>query len=148
LGWDLNSVNVVFNLFKSRAFLILGITLAAFGVRVNLFEDREAGAQMDVVFLALAALNFWSAAWVFTNQLAFWFGALGLRAFPVAFWLFTNCLAFRFGGLAMGDTVWGLADIYTFRAVISFTSFIWAHDGAIRSLTLNITNCVFGFLAT
>jgi hypothetical protein len=103
---------------------------------------------MDVVVFTLAALNFWSAARVLTNQLALWLRALGLRAFPVAFWLFTNCFTFRFGGLAMGDTVWGFADIYTLGAVISLASFIRAHDGAVRSLTLNITNCVFGFLAT
>ena len=65
------------------------------------------------------------AVGVFADQFAFGLGTFGLGALPVASGLFTNWLAFRLRSLAVSNTMWLFANSYTFRAVFSFTCFIW-----------------------
>ena len=78
-----------------------------------------------------------SAGGVFTNKLAFGFGAKRLGALPVADWFGADGFAFGLGDLAMGDAVWWVADIYAFGAVHHLTSFIRAHRLAVRSGIIN-----------
>ena len=48
----------------------------------------------------------------------------------------------------MSDTVWHFANSNTFRAIFSFTCFIWAFNFTFRFFTFDITNGISWFLTT
>ena len=98
--------------------------------------------------LALAAFHSRSAPRVLAHKLAFRLGAFRFMAFPIAIRFFADCLTDRFWGLTMGHAMRGLANGHAFRTVFSLTSLIWTHDLAVGLLTFDVTNSVFGLLAT
>jgi len=132
-GFNFNESHVVF-------------AVAACGVLFG-FLEKHGVSKRGSVSVTFAAFNLGSASGVFTNQFTFRFGAFGFVAFPVTSGFFTNSFTFGFRDLAVSNTVRRFADSDTFRAVFSFTGFFGAHDLAVRSFALNVTNSVSGFLA-
>jgi len=126
---------------------LIFITITALRILFHFLEHWETDSQMDVLFFAFTAFNFWSAAGILTNQFTFWFGALWFSALPITFSFFTYCFALRFWGLAMSDTVGGFAYGNTLGAFFSLASLIGAHDRAVWAFAFNITNGIFWFLA-
>jgi len=86
------------------------------------FLEEEDGGLSQSRAIASTAGNLRLAVGIFTNQLAFRFGAFGLGAFPVTSWFFTDSFAFRFGRLWFTNidedtwqwvTQWGCLQIVT-----------------------------------
>ena len=94
---------------------------------------------------ARAALNFWDTVGIFTDQLAFWFWAVWLVAFPVTSWFFANWLTLRLGCLTVSDTVGLFTNSNTLGAIKHFATFVRAFNFTLRFFTFYIANCVFRF---
>lgn len=104
-------------------------------------RDRNGGRTSST----RTAVHFGNATGIFADQLAFRFGTGWLCAFPVTLRLLAHRFALRLGRLAVSDAVRLFADRHTFGAVKSGATFVGTFNFALRLLTFDVTNRVFGF---
>ena len=127
--------------------LSLGSARATGGVDFGLLKHGELRKGSNGTRLTGTAVDLRFAGGVLTYQFTLRLRAFGLMAFPVTLGLLTYGLALRTGGLAVGNTVGGLADSNTLRAVFGLASFIRALNFTFRLFALNIAYGVPWLLA-